>query len=46
MKRMYYAFASDGELTNKVAIYGALQLFLDFVNIFYYLLRIIANSRD
>ena len=46
MKRMYYTFASDGELTNKVAIYGALQLFLDFVNIFYYLLRIIANSRD
>lgn len=46
MKRMYYAFASDGELTNKVAIYGALQLFLDFVNIFYYLLRIVANSRD
>lgn len=46
MKRMYYAFAADGELTNKVAIYGALQLFLDFVNIFYYLLRIVANSRD
>lgn len=46
MKRMYYTFAADGELTNKVAIYGALQLFLDFVNIFYYLLRIVANSRD
>lgn len=46
MKRMYYAFANDGALTNKIAIYGALQLFLDFVNIFYYLLRIVANSRD
>ena len=46
LKRMYYAFSNDGELTNKVAIYGALQLFLDFVNIFYYLLRIVANSRD
>ena len=45
LKRMYFAFSQDGELTNKVAIFGALQLFLDFVNIFYYLLRIVAQSQ-
>ena len=41
-----YGFSNDGELTQKIAIYGALQLFLDFINIFYYILRILARSRD
>lgn len=46
LKKMYYGFSNDGELTHKIAIYGALQLFLDFINIFYYILRIFARSRD
>ncbi len=31
---------------DKVAIYGAFQLYLDFINIFIDLLRILGNSRD
>lgn len=31
---------------DKVAIYGAFQLYLDFINIFIHLLRIFGNSRD
>lgn len=31
---------------NKMAIYGALELYLDFINIFLYLLRLFGKSRD
>lgn len=31
---------------NKMAIYGALELYLDFINIFLYLLRLFGRSRD
>ncbi len=33
------------EEREKLAIYGALQLYLDFVNMFLYLLRILGSRR-
>lgn len=38
IKQMLYA-AEDNEVTQKIAVLGALSLYLDFVNLFLYLLR-------
>ncbi len=43
LKRFYYAYG-DSEVANNIAISGALSLYLDFINIFLFLLRIF--SRD
>ena len=45
IKRMYYSVNSANE-QNAVAIYGALQLYLDFINIFLHLLALFAKNRD
>lgn len=45
IKRMYYNTNSSSE-QNALAIYGALQLYLDFINIFLRLLYIFAKNRD
>lgn len=37
--------AEVGEQTKKVALLGALSLYLDFVNLFLYLLRFLGNRR-
>ena len=42
IKRKLY----DIENQDSLAIYGAFQLYLDFVNIFLDLLRLFGNSRD
>lgn len=39
------AYCSDNEV-NTLAMYGALQLYLDFINIFLKLLRLFASRRD
>lgn len=44
IKRM--AMMSDYSNANKLATIGALSLYLDFVNLFLYLLRFFGNSRD
>ena len=45
IKRMYYS--SNGQIEhNTLAIYGALQLYLDFINIFIHLLSLFAKNRD
>lgn len=44
IKRM--AMMSDYSSAGKLATIGALQLYLDFVNLFLYLLRFFGNSRD
>jgi FtsH-binding integral membrane protein len=31
---------------SKLAVMGALSLYLDFINLFMYLLRVFGNSRD
>ena len=38
--------AIENEMVSKVAIIGALELYLDFINIFLYLIRIFARNRD
>ncbi|MCT4673081.1 MAG: Bax inhibitor-1/YccA family protein [Prolixibacteraceae bacterium] len=39
IQRMYSVMAYDEETANKVAILGALSLYLDFINLFLFLLR-------
>ena len=38
--------ANDEESLTKLAVYGALDLYLDFINLFLYLLRFFGNRRD
>ena len=45
IKRMYYS-SSSVEQKDALAIYGALQLYLDFINIFLHLLALLAKNRD
>jgi FtsH-binding integral membrane protein len=37
---------SDSGLAIKVSVYGALELYLDFINLFLFLLRLFGGSRD
>lgn len=37
--------ADDSDMTMKIAVYGALQLYLDFINIFLYLLRFFGRRK-
>lgn len=41
-----YGLAEDDSQVKKLAIHGALTLYLDFINIFLYLVRIFASRRD
>ena len=42
-----YYFDSDSiEISEKKAIYGALRLYLDFINLFLNMLRLIGSRRD
>lgn len=46
IKRMSYEVANgDEEIVNKLGIMGALQLYLDFINLFIYILRIFSGKR-
>lgn len=38
--------SNDENMTGKIAVIGALELYLDFINIFIYLLRIFGSRRD
>lgn len=44
LKLMYHP-ADDSEISGKKAISGALQLYLDFINLFLYLLRFLGDRR-
>src|SRR6201996_3344542 len=44
IKNMYYV-GDDGQLAGKKAVMGALRLYLDFINLFLYLLRFMGNRR-
>lgn len=46
MIKKYFAFSSSEEELNKMAIYCAMQLYLDFINIFLRLLRIVARIKS
>lgn len=45
LKFFHAQYAADSELAEKSSIYGALQLYLDFINIFIYVLRIIGRRK-
>ncbi|MDI1229278.1 MAG: Bax inhibitor-1/YccA family protein [bacterium] len=46
LKRLYAEMGSDGEWASKVAVMGALTLYLDFLNIFLFLLRLMGNRKN
>ncbi len=46
LKAMYNYYASNDDELNKVAIYGALDLYLDFINIFLSLLNLFGKEND
>ena len=45
LSQMYSYYAGDSELAEKASIYGALTLYLDFINIFLYVVRLMGNNR-
>lgn len=46
IKKFYYNFNGSNEILEKMSIVSALQLYLDFVNLFLYLLRFFGSRRD
>jgi len=46
IKEMMLAAPDASEASQKLAVVGALSLYLDFINIFLYLLRIFGNNRE
>lgn len=46
LKAMYNYYENDEAELDKVSIYGALDLYLDFINIFLRLLQLFGKSRD
>ena len=46
IKHYYYSTVGNEGIQNNLAIYSALQLYLDFINLFLYILRIFASHRD
>jgi FtsH-binding integral membrane protein len=45
IKSIYFAVAGHGEAMAKTAVMGALQLYLDFINMFLFLLRFMGDRR-
>lgn len=46
IKQFYYGTAEGDTIRANLAVYSAFQLYLDFINIFLYILRILGNRRD
>ena len=40
LQQMYSYYAADSEMAEKASVYGALTLYLDFINIFLYVVRL------
>lgn len=45
IKAYYAAYSHDSEMAAKASIFSALQLYLDFVNLFVYILRILGRRK-
>jgi hypothetical protein len=45
IKSIYFAVAGNGEAIAKSAVLGALRLYLDFINMFLFLLRFMGDRR-
>ena len=46
IKKTYEYVGVNSDMANKVALIGALNLYLDFVNLFTYLLRFMGNTSN
>ena len=46
LKNLYYQVAGSGEMQAKASVMGALSLYLDFINMFLFLLRFMGVSRQ
>ena len=46
IRNNYYYYAQDAAMLKKASIYSALGLYLDFINIFLYIIRIFGNRRN
>jgi FtsH-binding integral membrane protein len=46
IRQISFYLLDRGEVADKVALIGALQLYLDFINMFLYLLRLMGQKRD
>jgi len=46
IKQTYYHFAGNSEMVAKMAVLGALNLYMDFINLFLMLLRFVGDRRD
>lgn len=46
IKHFYYGTAEGDTIRSNLAVYSAFQLYLDFINMFLYILRILGNRRD
>ncbi len=44
--KSYYFESDSQDITNKKAIFGALTLYLDFINLFLHILRLLGSRRD
>jgi FtsH-binding integral membrane protein len=43
---MYEACRNNSDYLNRFSTYGAFQLYLDFINLFLYIIRIVSSSRS
>ncbi len=46
IKAFYAYYSQDAAMLEKASVFSALQLYLDFINLFLYLLRFMGRSRD
>lgn len=46
MRGLYYYYAQQPDMLEKAAIFSALQLYLDFINLFLYLLRFLGKNKN
>ncbi len=46
IKQAYYHFSGDNEMVAKMAVMGALNLYMDFINLFLMLLRFFGDRRN
>ena len=46
IKAFYYYYSASPEMLAKASIFSALQLYLDFINLFLYLLRFLGSKRN
>ncbi len=46
IKEQYHMYAADGTMLKKASIISALQLYLDFINLFLYILRLVGKRNN